>query len=151
MRRLLESLLVEPDFIQAFFLLCLLCGCRGGEARSLRWADLDFTKNLWHKPMTKNGAPHTIPLPDEIVGRLKAIPQFGTYVFSTRRGKVPWPPTTATLYWRRIRNRAGMADVTIHDLRRTCASWAAMDGENLSVIAAVLNHSNIQRPKSMPG
>ena len=95
--------------------------------------------------MTKNGTPHTIPLPDEIVGRLKALPQGGPYVFSCKRGEVPWPIETATAYWRRIRIRAGLADVTIHDLRRTWASWAAMDGENLSIIAAVLNHSNLEQ------
>ncbi|WP_447600242.1 tyrosine-type recombinase/integrase [Nitrospira sp. Nam80] len=146
MKRLLDSLMTEPDVIQAYFLTCLLCGCRGGEARSMRWADLDFTKNLWHKPMTKNGTPHTIPLPDEVAGRLKALPRCGPYVFSgSGRGEYPWPIETATLYWRRIRTRAGLADVTIHDLRRTWASWAAMDGENLSVIAAVLNHSDIKQ------
>lgn len=146
MTRFLDSLMREPDIIQAYFLTCLLCGCRGGEARSMRWADLDFTQNLWHKPMTKNGTSHTIPLPDEVVGRLKALPRSGPYVFSgSGRGERPWPIETATLYWRRIRIRAGLADVTIHDLRRTWASWAAMDGENLSVIAAVLNHSNIQQ------
>lgn len=144
MKRLLESLLLEPDAVQAFFLTCLFCGCRNGEARTMRWADLDFIKNLWHKPMTKTGVPHTIPLPDEIVGRLKALPRFGIYVFGTRRGKDAWPTTTVWHYWKRIRERAGLQDVTIHDLRRTWASWAAMDGENLSIIAAVLNHSSLQ-------
>ncbi len=145
MQRFLDSLSREPDVIQAYFLTCLLCGCRGEEARSLRWADLDFTKNLWHKPMTKNGTPHTLPLPDEIVGRLKALPRSGPYVFGYGRGEHPWLITTATAYWRHICRRASLNDVTIHDLRRTWASWAAMDGENLSVIAAVLNHSNLEQ------
>jgi integrase len=145
MQRALESLLMEPDQIQAFFLLCLLCACRSGEARSMKWADLDLTKSLWHKPMTKTGIPHSVPLPDEITGRLKALPRDGAYVFGSARGHSYWPATTAHLYWRRIRTRASLKDVTIHDLRRTWASWAAMDGENLSVIAKVLNHSNLQQ------
>lgn len=145
MEACLDSLLMEPDHIQAFFLLCLLCACRSGEARSMKWADVDLTKNLWHKPMTKTGTPHTVPLPDEIAGRLKALPRSGSYVFGTARTDSHWPPTTAHLYWKRIRSRANLHDVTIHDLRRTWASWAAMDGENLAVIARVLNHSNLQQ------
>jgi integrase len=144
MKKLLDALMVEPDVVQAFFLTCLLCGCRGGEARHMCWGDLDFTRNLWHKPMTKTGVPHTIPIPDEIVGRLKALPRDGMYVFGSRRGEQPWPATTTHKYWKRTRDRAGLHDVTIHDLRRTWASWAAMDGENLSVIATVLNHASLQ-------
>jgi integrase len=144
MDRALASLVQEPDEVQAFFLLCLLCACRSGEARSMKWGDVDLTKHLWHKPMTKTGIPHTIPLPDEIVGRLKALPQTGAYVFGSSRGDTYWPATTAHYYWSRIRRRANLNDVTIHDLRRTWASWAAMDGENLAVISKVLNHSNLQ-------
>lgn len=145
MEACLDSLLMEPDQIQAFFLLCLLCACRSGEARTMKWADLDLTKNLWHKPMTKTGLPHTVPLPDEIAGRLKALPRSGSYVFGTARADRHWPATTAHLYWKRIRTRANLHDVTIHDLRRTWASWAAMDGENLAVIAKVLSHSDLQQ------
>ncbi len=145
MNACLESLMQEPDIIQAFFLLCLLCACRCGEARSMKWADVDLTKNLWHKPMTKTGIPHTVCLPDEIAGRLKTLPRVGPYVFGNARSESYWPPTTTHLYWKRIRSRANLHDVTIHDLRRTWASWAAMDGENLAVIAKVLNHSNLQQ------
>ena len=45
--------------------------------------------------------------------------------------------------WQRIRARAGLDDVTIHDLRRTCASWMAIHGTNLAVIQQVLNHSSL--------
>jgi integrase len=33
-----------------------------------------------------------------------------------------------------------MEDMTIHDLRRTCASHLAISGENLPTIQNVLNH-----------
>ena len=36
-----------------------------------------------------------------------------------------------------------MKDVTIHDLRRTCASHLAIEGENLPIIQHVLNHSGL--------
>lgn len=46
--------------------------------------------------------------------------------------------------WKRIRTAAGLPDVTVHDLRRTCASWLACHGENLAIIGNVLNHSGLQ-------
>ncbi|RPH47280.1 MAG: hypothetical protein EHM84_08295, partial [Lysobacterales bacterium] len=45
--------------------------------------------------------------------------------------------------WRRIRERAGLPDVTCHDLRRTCASFLAISGENIAVISKVLNHTTL--------
>jgi integrase len=36
-----------------------------------------------------------------------------------------------------------MEDVTIHDLRRTCASHLAISGENLPTIQTVLNHKSL--------
>ena len=36
-----------------------------------------------------------------------------------------------------------MGDVCLHDLRRTCASYLAIQGENLPVIQSVLNHRSL--------
>jgi hypothetical protein len=47
------------------------------------------------------------------------------------------------VWWGRIRERAGLNDLNIHDLRRSCASWLAIRGENLAVIARVLNHTSL--------
>ncbi len=52
------------------------------------------------------------------------------------------PLVNANKAWSRIRNRAGLADVRIHDLRRTNGSWLAAQGASLPLIGRVLNHSN---------
>ena len=54
--------------------------------------------------------------------------------------------------WSRIKAAAGIpADVRVHDLRRTAASYHAMGGISLPVIGKLLNHA-IPRPrKYMPG
>ncbi len=54
-----------------------------------------------------------------------------------------WSPSAITWTWRRIRKRAGLPDLRIHDLRRTCASWLAINGANLAVIRQTLNHSSL--------
>ena len=42
--------------------------------------------------------------------------------------------------WQRIRAKAAVTDVRIHDLRRTFGAWLAASGESLSLIGQVLNH-----------
>jgi integrase len=43
--------------------------------------------------------------------------------------------------WQRIRQRAGVPDVRIHDLRHTLASWLVAQGFNLPLIGRALNHT----------
>ena len=47
-------------------------------------------------------------------------------------------------YWYRVRERAGLDDVRIHDLRHSFASRALAMGESLSMIGRLLGHTKIQ-------
>ena len=44
-------------------------------------------------------------------------------------------------FWRRVRNRAGLHDVRLHDLRHTVASQAVLAGVPLPVVSKLLGHS----------
>ena len=46
--------------------------------------------------------------------------------------------------WRRIRARAGLDDVRIHDLRHSFASRALTLGEGLPMIGKLLGHTQVQ-------
>ena len=46
--------------------------------------------------------------------------------------------------WQRIRKRAGIEDVRIHDLRHTFASVAVANGQGLPMIGKLLGHSQVQ-------
>ncbi|WP_259589691.1 tyrosine-type recombinase/integrase [Shewanella baltica] len=52
-------------------------------------------------------------------------------------------------FWYRITERAGLRSekkgesVTIHDLRRTIASWSVMRGGNIQTTSKLLGHSDI--------
>ena len=43
--------------------------------------------------------------------------------------------------WRRVRARAGLDDVRLHDLRHTFASVAVSGGMSLPMVGALLGHS----------
>jgi integrase len=144
MPKLLESFDLEPLPVQTFFMMCLLTGCRGGEARVARWTDINLAQGVWSKLTTKTGKPHVVPLPPALVQMLKSLPQQSPWVFPSVRSKeLSLKKGVCVLWWERIRKRAGLRDVTIHDLRRTCASYLAISGQNLAVIARVLNHTTL--------
>ena len=47
-------------------------------------------------------------------------------------------------YWYRVRERAGLDDVRLHDLRHSFASRALALGEDLTMIGKLLGHRKIQ-------
>ena len=46
-------------------------------------------------------------------------------------------------FWQRVRARAGVKDVRIHDLRHTFASTAVASGQGLAMIGKLLGHSQV--------
>lgn len=46
--------------------------------------------------------------------------------------------------WRRIRARAGLDDMCVHDLRHTYASDAVMSGLAISILGKILGHTQMQ-------
>lgn len=142
MPKLLTALQYWPDRTQCYFLLCLLVGCRRNEALTMKWVDLDVVNGLWHKSHTKSHRAQTVPIPRALLARLLALQNHGPYIFSY--DQKPWSTSHIFSMWSGIRTAAGLPDVTIHDLRRTCASYLACHGENLAIIGNVLNHSGLQ-------
>ena len=51
--------------------------------------------------------------------------------------------THLSAYWHRVRERAGLGDVRIHDLRHSYASRALALGESLTMIGRLLGHADI--------
>lgn len=134
---------------QGYFLTLLLTGCRRDEARTMQWKDVDLERGLWHKPTTKTGVPHTVPLPARLLDVFKCFPRVNAWVFPSapnnknQQQSRQWAVTSVEFAWRKIRARVGLNDVRIHDLRRTTASWLAIDNVNLPIIQKVLNHSSM--------
>ena len=46
--------------------------------------------------------------------------------------------------WRRVKQRAGLPDVRLHDLRHSYATRALALGESLTMIGKLLNHAQMQ-------
>src|SRR5688500_15679207 len=92
--------------------------------------------------MTKNGKPFTVPLTDTAAALLRDLPRalHSEYVFAGATRGRPLDPFGV---WKRVRKRAGVDDVTLHDLRRSCGSMMDMAGVPTASIRAALNHSDV--------
>lgn len=142
LRRVMEGLPHLPPKPRAYFLTLLLTGARRSEVRGMRWTDVEWSTRLWKKPRTKNGSSQFISLPVQVVDLLSALPRTSTWVFPGDKGK-PWSIGSVEKVWHKVRRLWNLADVRIHDFRRTCASYLAIEGENLPIIQNVLNHKNL--------
>lgn len=146
MPKLWQAIKAEPnEYIQKTFLLSLFTGARRGEILAMEWAHLtlDTPEPIWCIPMTKAGRKHTLTLAQPVVALLQSIPRLNgsPYVFPSHRGSGHL--VNVSKAWRRIRERAGLLDVRIHDLRRTVGSMLKAAGEDLTLIGKVLNHSQL--------
>lgn len=142
MQRFMEGIPHLPPKPGAYLLTVLLTGARRGEVRTMRWSDVDWSTRLWKKSRTKTGTTQFVPLPVQVVDVLTRLPRTSEWVFPGDKGQ-PWSLGSIQKVWQLVRRRWNLQDVTLHDLRRTCASYLAMSGENLPTIQNVLNHRNL--------
>jgi len=131
-----------PSAIAAVRLL-LLSGCRLNEIMKLCWDHVDLGDGLLRLPDSKTGA-KTVQLGEAALAVLKGIERqpFNRHViYGTLAGK---PLADLQPFWQRLRARAGLKDVRIHDLRHTYASVAVAAGQGLPMIGKLLGHSQVQ-------
>lgn len=123
--------------------LLMFTGCRLGEIQKLEWAHVDFEAQELHLPDSKTGA-KTVYLGEAAVDILKNINQLegNPYVIT---GKLKGSYLTDLQHpWRRIRVKAKLDKVRIHDLRHSFASNAIALGMSLPMVGKLLGHTQIQ-------
>lgn len=122
--------------------LLLLTGCRKRELLDAKWDQFDLERKSWRIPMSKSGKARHVPLSDEALKVLEALPRFNGCPYVVPNVKTLKPHGSIFNAWNTARRRAGLADVRMHDCRHTLASHLAMSGHSLLIIAKVLGHQN---------
>jgi len=110
--------------------LLLFTGCRLSEIQTMKWEYIKWDKHEIHLPDSKTGA-KTVYISDQVIQLLRHIKNH----LDTPDMQKPW---------RRIRKRALLPDVRIHDLRHSFASYAASQGMSLQMIGKLLGHTQVQ-------
>ena len=132
----------SPWIIAAIRLL-ILSGARLGEILTLEWEHVDFDNAMLRLPDSKTGA-KVIYLSPLAMETLQSIPRIEGNPFVVCGHKTGTHLVNLEKPWRRIRAKAGLNDVRLHDLRHSFASVAASNGLSLPIIGALLGHTQPQ-------
>lgn len=124
--------------------LLLLTGARRNEITHAKWEHVDWQRRTLLVPLSKSGKPRTIALSGAAIALLQSIPRVmeNEYIFpSSFTGR----PSASLFYpWDRIRRRAGLGDLRLHDLRHSFASFLVNQGVSLYVVQNLLGHSQVR-------
>jgi len=126
--------LSESKALFAFVLFLVTTGARCGEAYGLLWEHLDVERRWALFPTTKNGNARGVPITQALLDVLMALEREpnATHVF----------PQRLDTAWGTARERAGIGDFRLHDLRHTCASRLVKGGATLPEVGRLLGHKD---------
>lgn len=145
--RLLEA--CESEDQRHFVLLLVDTGFRLGEAAALRWDEVDFEENRivlgnLDPSRTKRGdvriTPMSSRLRDVLSTRRSTVGAHNPWVFPSNRSRSGHMENPHK-WWNRVRDRAGLPGLRIHDLRHTFASWTLQAGVSEIVVQDLLGHA----------
>ena len=145
---LLKAASGHPD-LYLFLVLALSTGARKSEILTLEWRQVDMARRVIYLERTKNGERRTLP----VVGPALALLQERAKVrhlstpllFPSHRDARK--PIDLGKPWRDAIAAAGVENFRIHDMRHSCASYLAMAGVSMGVIAEILGHKSLQMTK----
>jgi len=144
--RVVEALESEPnqDF-RDFVELALATGARKSNVLGMEWAQINDETLTWTITKTKTGKPIVLPLMPAAIAVLKRrhhLCESGPWVFPSAlsaSGHLQEPKKP----WKQLLQRAQITAFTIHDLRRTNASYQSIAGSSLQTIAKTLGHASV--------
>lgn len=120
----------------------LFTGLRDGEAKSVKWSDVDFDRRIITIPETKNGKPHCFGMGQFVIAMMRyrfRDRSHETWVFANRSASGPLGSVRKQLL--KVHRKSNFS-FTHHDLRRTFATLLSGElGIPDSTISKLLNHS----------
>jgi integrase len=121
-------------------MLLLLTGARRNEITHAKWDYIDWKNKTLLVPKSKSGRARVIALNQSAIALLTSTPRLpdNPYIFPS---PVTGRPSASLFFpWDRIRKRAGLEDVRLHDLRHSFASFLVNRGVSLYVVQGLLGH-----------
>ena len=133
---------VNP-MLQYIIPMLFLTGARKREVLDAKWEEFDLERRQWRVSVTKAGKPRYVPLSDGVIQLLTTMPrEHRIWVFPNPKTLKPYVSIFCT--WDTARNAAGLADVRIHDLRHSFASFLVNAGRSLYEVQKILGHTQIK-------
>ncbi|MGN5223274.1 tyrosine-type recombinase/integrase [Aeromonas veronii] len=133
------------DVSRALLSFVILTGCRSGEARSMRWEELDLDAAIWTIPADrmKTQVIHRIPLSLQAMAVLEKVRGLhGEWVFPSPRKQVPLTDMALTTLLRRVEAQSTTPErlATAHGFRSTFRDWCSEQGYPRDLAERALAH-----------
>ncbi len=129
----------ESPFALAGIRLLLLTGARKGEILTAKWSYVDWENGLLNLPDSKTGQ-KSIILPPAALEVLKSLPRIADNPYILAGENKGAHLVGLPKAWERIRAKAGLSDVRLHDLRHSFGAFAVSGGATLPILGALLGH-----------
>lgn len=134
----------DPPMVCQVALFLLSTGARLSEALHAQWSQVDRQSRVWRIPATnsKSKRVRSIPLNDsaiEVLDRLGTEGKFD-HLFINLQTKERL--TAVNKVWGRLRVRAGLPHLRLHDLRHQFASFLVNAGHTIYEVQKILGHSD---------
>lgn len=134
----------ENPMLQFIVPMLILTGARKREVLDAKWEDIDMERRQWRIPVTKLGRPRYVPISSGVINLLANVPhdEKVPYVFPNPDTGKPYREVFKS--WDTARKRAGLAEVRMHDLRHSFASFLVNAGRTLYECQRILGHTQIK-------
>ncbi len=168
-RALLEA--ARGDRLEALYVLAVHTGMREGELSGLKWDDVDLKSGVLRlrRALVREGGKTVLgdlktaksrrsvqltraavealrghlECQMEEMERMGSLYQPGGLVFATESGTLINPSNLRTRYFKPLLKRAGLPDISFHDLRHTCATLLLSQGTHPKLVQELLGHAAI--------
>lgn len=130
---------VATNEIKAAVTFALWTGQRKGDLLVAPWSDYDG--QYIKVKQSKTGARVKIPCGKPLRDILDAMPRRSPVILTNSKKKLPWTSDGFDTSFHKTKAKAGIQDLTFHDLRGTAVTRLALAGCNNSQIASITGHS----------
>ena len=134
----------DNKMLQYIIPMLILTGARKNEVLKAKWEDFNVEQRLWRIPLSKSGKARHVPISDGVQYLLEGVPRHVDcgYVFANPKTLLPYVSIFAS--WNTARKAVGLADVRIHDLRHSFASFLVNSGRSIYEVQRILGHTQIK-------
>ncbi|UPQ70135.1 tyrosine-type recombinase/integrase [Kluyvera ascorbata] len=137
----------EPyNVSKALLSFVILTACRSGEARAMRWSEVDFKNAVWTIPAEKMkaGLMHRVPLSNQavaIIDKMKGLHK--ELVFPSPRKQIVLSDMALTAFLRRTKAVSDVPDrvATAHGFRSSFRDWCSEHGYPRDLAERALAHT----------
>jgi len=138
--------LKESDNVMLQYIvpMLIMTGARKREVLDAKWEDFNIEQRIWRIPLAKSGKARHVPISDGVLSLLDSVPHVEdcAYVFANPKTRKPFVSVYCS--WHTARKSVNLADVRMHDLRHSFASFLVNSGRSLYEVQRILGHTQIK-------